>query len=122
MAKQLLLLDSEGGGGTRGRGTRGVVKKKYDLSISVWYMVTGREDVLQFSPIGKVRYVNVWAPKRPWLDFGLLTRVLTTESWISIISMVVLFGLTSSFMKIPNSTVDQEKIEESKTTILITSI
>ena len=96
----------------------GVVKKKYDLSISPWYMVTGRDDILQFSPIGKMRYINVWAPKRPWLDLGLLTRVLTPESWISIISMVVLFGLTSSFLKIPNSTVDQEQIEGSKTTTL----
>ena len=92
-----------------------VVKMRYDLSISTWYMVTGREDIVEFSPIGKVRYVNVWAPRIPNLDFGLLTRVLTTKSWSGIMLIVVLFGLTSSLMKITPASVDQGQTEWSKT-------
>ena len=76
----------------------GVVNKEYDLSISAWYIVMGREDILQFSPIAKTRFVNILAPKRRALDFGLFTRAITNESWIGIISMVLIFGLTSLYI------------------------
>ena len=86
-----------------------VINKEYDLSLSSWYRVTGREEILQFSPITRTRYVNVWAPKESKLDLGLFTRALTNESWNGIISMLVIFGLTSLLMKISTSKTNQAK-------------
>lgn len=91
-----------------------VVKKKYDLSISAWDMDISRVNVLQLSPIRKNTYVNVYAPRRPKFDYGLLTRTLTVESWSGILSMVVVFGLTSFFIQ-----VDKEQIDGSQTTQIV---
>jgi hypothetical protein len=61
-----------------------VVNGKYDLCLSAWLWMAERHEILTFVPVYSKKQILVWTPKNPEIDFGLLTRPFTDDSWVAI--------------------------------------
>ena len=51
-----------------------VVNGKYPISLSVWYWLKERQEILDFVPIIKENFVLTILPKPNSIDFGVFIR------------------------------------------------
>jgi hypothetical protein len=70
-----------------------VVNGKYDLCLSSWLWMAERYEILTFVPVYSKKQVLVWTPKNSVIDFGLVTRPFTDDSWVAIFVMTLIVTL-----------------------------
>jgi hypothetical protein len=82
-----------------------VVNGKYDLGLSAWSWMPQRYEILTFVPVYSMRQILVWTPKNPEIDFGLVTRPFTNNSWVAIFVMTLIATLCKfvTYFIIPNT-------------------
>jgi hypothetical protein len=82
-----------------------VVNGKYDLSLSAWLWMAERYEILTFVPVYSKKQVLVWTPKKPEIDFGLLSRPFTDDSWVAIffMTLIVTLCIFVTYLVIPNN-------------------
>ena len=61
-----------------------VLRRRHDMSISIFQWTLSRSDLLQFAPVAKFRLALAVKPVPSDTDFGLFTRGFTVEAWIAI--------------------------------------
>ena len=100
--------------GTWGGVMGGVINGEYDLSLSAWYWIFARCELLSFAPVIRSRYsiedqliiqllmdhncsncrfVLAVTPQVPEVDYMLYLRPFHNEAWLAILGMLILlFG------------------------------
>jgi hypothetical protein len=84
----------------------GVVNAKYDFSLSDWWWLSERYDLLSFVTISSCSNLLVRTPTNVDIDFGLFVRPFSHESWLAILSLTAIATIVCVFMTqnaIPNT-------------------
>jgi hypothetical protein len=70
-------------GGVMGK----IVDAEYDMSVSVWWWLRERYEMMSFVIIISYDELLVWKTTNLEIDFGLFVRPFSTQSWVAILSL-----------------------------------
>ncbi len=67
-----------------------VVNGKYPLSLSIWFWLPERQDILSFVPIVKENFILSALPQPSRVDFGVFIRPFRMEAWNALAFIMLL--------------------------------
>ena len=85
--------------GTRRGVWADVMRKQYDMSLSIWFWTLERNEFFDFVPIINGHQVLAMKPRHPIMDFGLFMRPFAPNSHLCILLLAGVAWFLTLFMK-----------------------